>query len=178
MSTTKKWIVAGLLIIAVAVVWFAAVDFLCIIETCPHCLFQRNVVQYRVLGVPLCKRTSQNDTLITLVARDLGVPCQHDSMNRMQKERRLGLCVPWGTNFQGTVGLAGDLTWYNKEVSSRVAALSSRRPEVRDEFRIRVLERGDMEYWRRFIGDVKNAGATNTPETDRMGGPSDEGAGL
>ncbi len=70
------------LIVLLPFVWFAAVDRSWFVEDCPDCEFGRDIVQYRILTIPVREEIDEYRPVVQRIAEDLGVPCRHQNSSR------------------------------------------------------------------------------------------------
>jgi hypothetical protein len=160
--------------VAAVLVWFLGVDRSWFVEDCPSCGFGRDILQYRVLGIPVHERIREDTTLRQRVAADLGVPCTHPKLERWHKYRWWGLCICACPRISGTHRLVGDTSWYDDAVVAKVENLAETNPSLRDEFAERVLVKRDMDYWKEFVGQLKGEGPQQpAAQLQSEGAPSD-----
>ncbi|MCE9552534.1 MAG: hypothetical protein K8T91_04035 [Planctomycetes bacterium] len=141
----------GGIIALLIVVWFASVDWWYFIEGCPDCGFHHTVLQYRLCGHPL-NTTFHNPyhPIAEHVARDLGIPCSHPRMDRMEIQRWRGLCFCTSPCANPPSFLIAYDGWYDTTVQVRIQALVAQDPTVRDEFRRRIMIDRDATWWGTF----------------------------
>ena len=97
------------------VVWFLAVDESWFVDTCPECRWSADVLQIRVIGVPIRERRVSFDSLIYLISQDLDIPCHHGQLSRFHRRRWWGLIICYAPCYTGTVGIVDDTRWYGEE---------------------------------------------------------------
>ncbi len=101
----------GLLAMSVAVaVWFSSVEWAWLVEDCPVCGHGADVWEWRFFSAIPRRITREFPTVTELIARDLGIPCQHEQTTRWTRNRRFGGCL-WGERFNGIHRLS-DPPWY------------------------------------------------------------------
>lgn len=145
---------AGIAVAAIAA-WFLAVDFSWFEENCPACLETRTVLQYRFSGYALHEETQVRPSVIQRASVDLGVPCSHDVIDRWHKHRWWGMLLCYYPCSNGTIGLVGDPTWYDRNLAAKIKSLRVTRPEVSAEFRQRVLIEHDQKYWQHLLEEIE-----------------------
>ena len=160
--------IAAFLIFAAVVFWFTAVDWSWFVDECPDCGYDRDVFQDRIFGHPVSERFAERVTLTQLVSIDLGVECTHPHMQRWHKHRWWGLCVCKSPCLNGSYTLLWDYSWYDANVSSKIAALAERDPTLKTRYVERVLRDHDYDYMRSVL---KEAGVKGP---DRSESESDE----
>jgi hypothetical protein len=88
-----------LMLVASGLAWFSVVDWSVWWECCQNCGDHRHVEGLRIVGIPIvATHYSFHTDNVSLIRRDLGVPCTHD-FARMQLARAWGLAIrarPWG----------------------------------------------------------------------------------
>lgn len=152
----RRAIILGFLVCGLAILWFVGVDRSWFIEGCEDCLFHRDIVQYRIFGIPIHERSDERNSLIQLVARDLGAPCAHRGFYRLHKHRWWGLCYLGWPKIDGTFALGStEESWYNEDVADKLKAVALVNPTLGEEFRRRVLYRHDWNYWRCFGRELR-----------------------
>src|SRR2546426_12696089 len=87
--------------------WFLGVDRSWFVETCPTCGYGRDVLQFRVLTIPLHERTQDYVTLLQRVAADVGAGCSHPGLKRYHKHRYWGPCICARPCINGTDRIVG-----------------------------------------------------------------------
>jgi hypothetical protein len=151
-------VLLGIAIAATAIAgWFLAVDFSWFEESCPACLESRTILQYRVCGCAVHEDTQVRPSVIQRASADLGVPCSHPAVERWHKHRWWGLAVCRCPCINGTVGVAGDPAWYDRNLAAKVKSLRASRPEISEEFRRRVLVDHDREYWQALLAEMESS---------------------
>jgi len=140
--------------LVLVLVWFLGVDRSWFVETCGDCYSSRDVIQYRFLTVPFSERVVEQESPISRVARDLGVPCPHRNLTRWQKERWWGLlfcCCPCKS---GITSLTWDERLYDERTIAIIKSLVKSNPELPEEFYRRILVEHDLKYWEQFKEQV------------------------
>ncbi|MHC4721366.1 MAG: hypothetical protein ACYS6I_01520 [Planctomycetota bacterium] len=136
-----------LFLLLVTIFWFLAVDASLFIETCRDCFFYREDLQFRLFTFPIFKKEFVQLSSIIMVARDLGVACEHPNLKRWHKTRMWGLIFRGFPCINGTTVIAWDSKSYDKGVTDRLNSLVESDPQLPQEFQQRVLIERDMEYW-------------------------------
>jgi hypothetical protein len=139
-----------LFLLLVAICWFLAVDASLFIETCRDCFFYREDLQFRLFTFPIFKKEFVQLSSILMVARDLGVACEHPNLKRWHKTRVWGLIFRGFPCINGTTFLAWDPKSYDERVADRLKYLVESDPQLPQEFQQRVLIEHDIEYWHRL----------------------------
>jgi hypothetical protein len=145
--------------------WFLAVDLSWFVEDCPACGYGRDILQYRVFGIPIHEQSRESITLLQRVAADIGAECSHPNLERWHKYRFWGLCIPAWPCINGTYRLTGDYSWYDDEARSIVKEMGRATPSLRNEFADRVLKDHDWEYWKDFVKRLKTLQNSKTNST-------------
>jgi hypothetical protein len=83
----------ALSIVAVVVIWFAAVDWHWSIGHCSVCWSCRDKFQYRLLGIPISTRFRERRSTLQLALTDLCVPCAHEQCKLNLVQRHWGLLI-------------------------------------------------------------------------------------
>lgn len=134
-------------ILGVIVVWFVAIDKSYFVETCNDCFWRKNIVKYRLFHIPLSQRITERDSLISKVAYELEVPCQHLHIQHFYKQRWWGLVFCYCPCESGIDGLFSDEQQAFEGIHSKIKSLVEDDPNLPDEFKQRVLVEHDIEYW-------------------------------
>jgi hypothetical protein len=138
--------------------WFLLVHRLLEGHECNVC--HRYIIQERieVIRIRVAFHELCNDpTLITLMASDLGFPCNHpDSSDWEPWEDYWGAyyCVH---PFRGTAHLSVGSQWeqwYRDVVRPRLFAAQHDNPKLAEEFRQRVMLDRDRKYWTHFTDEI------------------------
>ncbi len=133
-------------IIVLVAIWFLGVDWSWFVHNCPDCGYDKDIAQYRFLTIPIRETTYEFPTIAQRVAEDLGVPCTHKNSIRWHKHRWWGLLVCKAPCINGTLRLVGDDSWYDHEISTKVAALAADDSSIRNEFVRNVLKNHDFGF--------------------------------
>lgn len=147
-----KWPWSVLMLLsAVLLVWFAAVDLTVDSHYCEHCHRHRieaayRLYRWRIRPLP----TNIHSTMTSDVAADLGVPCQHHE-HSFQKLRFWGLVYPYPA-LSGICCLSGDVTY--EELRPAVQEMLSEDPELPKTFRQKVLYEHDSNYTQQFYSEA------------------------
>jgi hypothetical protein len=151
----RRHVIVALSGVAALALWFLAVGRSWFVEKCPTCGYNRDVLQFRVLTIPLNERGRDFLTLLQKVAADLGASCTHPKLTRYHKHRYWGLCICAFPCINGTDGVVADISWYDDIASARVREMAAANPSLREEFVERAMTRRDWEFWRAFIERLK-----------------------
>jgi len=149
MKRSKKKIYL-LILIGLTLLWFLGVDMVFYNDTCLYCGRHRDVIQYRVLGIPIHESSLGYYAITNSIASDLGAPCLHNDTMRLPLNHWLGLCVRMlpCLNIDWTLG--DDDSWYNDEIKAKVKEKAANNPRMGPEFRENVLRDNNLNYWYRF----------------------------
>ena len=147
----RKPIIVLLSLILVLAFWFLTVDFSWFVETCPECGFGRDIVQYRVLTMPVYQRTKDYDSLLSKIASDIGAECTHPQIERWHKQRYWGLLICACPCINGITRLTGGDASYDKKARSLVRDRVKNNPSLQAEIAERVLKNRDWVYWDAFL---------------------------
>jgi hypothetical protein len=135
--------------------WFLGVDCSWFVETCPDCLFGRDIIQVRVLTIPIYQRTQVSETLLSKIAADVGAECQHPKLTRWHKARYWGLIICACPCIGGIHRMGGGDEWYDDKARLIVKDMAKNNPSLRDEITERVFKNHDWEYWKAFLYRVR-----------------------
>ena len=142
------------LAIGLAGLWFVAVEKSVYVDSCPDCFSVAFVVQYKVVGVVVSEKTDKiPQTLMEQAASCLGVPCFHPRVDRWQKSRYWGLLICGWPCIDGALNLdlVGDQSPEFVEVlGNALRRLEKQNPNLAAEFKERVLEKHDLDYWQQL----------------------------
>lgn len=147
-SRRLVWPSLGLL--AGAILWFASVDKAWSVVACPDCGLSRDVIQYRVFGVPIAETEFDHPTQRQEVATLLGAPCAHDRAVKERKQTWWGLVFCACPCINGTSRLDVNHPLADR-VKQRLKTLGATAPKDAAEFGRRVLRGHDYEFYRRFM---------------------------
>jgi hypothetical protein len=156
---------AMMALLGIGVLWMVAVDRSWVRELCPDCELDRDILQYRVLRIPIHEEiVAEHLTATCRIATDLGIPCQH-CFQRVLMTRYWGLFFPAHPCFCGTVRLTST-EWYDDGMAEIVRARGQESPGLAEEFRRRVLVEHDDKYAYTFFVDLKRRKASSSqPQT-------------
>lgn len=148
----RRLIIAGSVLVTAVAGWFLCVDWSWFLGSCPHCGYLKNVLQYRVLGIPVLGRILEEETLIQRMAADLGVPCRHPELVLFHKHRWWGLCYCAAPCVNGLWNIDGggswEESWYDEAAVRRLRSLAEKDPHFASEFHQRVIRDYDGDYLR------------------------------
>jgi hypothetical protein len=137
----------GLLALNIAVaVWFSSVEVALVVENCPACGHGTDIHESRYFSVAPSRVAREFPTATELIARDLGIPCQHEQTTRWMKIRLFGGCLR-GEYFPGIYRLS-DGPWYPPCARDAVRSWAAKDPNFIRNFRERALEGRDPGYMR------------------------------
>lgn len=156
----RRVIILPLIVILSIALWFLGVDKSWFVEGCEDCNFNRDVVQYRIFGIPIHEIVREYHPVYARVGRDLGAPCPHQHHFRWHKHRWWGLWYCAWPCINGTYYLSADDTWYSAELIAKVKAKATIDPKLAEEFRQRVVYDHDWDYWNRFKAELLSGGTT------------------
>jgi hypothetical protein len=146
----------GLLALNIAVaVWFSSVEVALVVENCPACGHGTDIHESRFFSVAPSRVAREFPTATELIARDLGIPCQHEQTTRRMKNRLFGGCL-WGENFVGIHRLS-DAPWYPPCARDAVRSWATKDPNFIRNFRDLALERRDIAYMMTLIVRMHDA---------------------
>lgn len=147
----------------VAAIWFACVDWSWFIESCPDCMYQCSVYQYRVCGYAISESDDPTPTAMQRVTADLGQPCTHGSLTRWHKHRWWGLLICGKPCINGILNVSDDLSWYDDSVTERLRRIAEDDPALAGTFYDRVILNHDWDYWHKFIDEIDLRHASHEP---------------
>jgi hypothetical protein len=156
-------------------VWFSSVELAFIVETCPACGHGTDIHEARLFSIIPRRIVRDFPTVTELIARDLGIPCQHQETMRWMRNRLFGGCL-WGEDFRGIHRLS-DPPWYPPCARDVVRSWATRDPTFVRNFRERALEGRDPGYVRTLVVRMYDAcpvdrlPANPYPEYQRAVGP-------
>ena len=151
----RKITIVLLSLIFIVAFWFLGVDCSWFVEECPDCLFGRDIIQYRVLTIPIYQRTEDSETLLSKIAADVGAECKHPKLTRWHKHRYWGLIFCAWPCINGIYRMSDSHPWYDDKARTIVKDMVKTNPSLRDEIAERVLKNHDWEYWKVFLDRVK-----------------------
>lgn len=153
---SRRCFVCAVMVLVVIFIWFVGVDKSWFLETCDDCGFQRDIIQYRLFTMPITENVSEDEEIIGRIARDLGAPCPHRSIQRFHKHRWWGLCFCACPCINGTFGLSGDDSWYDEAVVEKLKGLTVSNPKIGEEFRQRAIYDGEVNFRWRFMRELRD----------------------
>jgi hypothetical protein len=137
----------GLLALTIAVaVWFSSVEVALVVEDCPACGHGTDIHESRFFSVTPSRVAREFPTVSELIARDLGIPCQHEQTTRWMRIRLFGGCLR-GEYFPGIYRLS-DPPWCPPCARDAVRSWAAKDPNFIRNFRDLALERRDTAYMR------------------------------
>lgn len=152
---------AVLAILGLVVCWMLFVDLSLFVESCPDCHLYHDVLQFRVLGIPVHEIIRPADATFARVAEDLGHPCPH-RFQRWHKVRLWGLVYARWPNINGITRLTGGDeredgvdTWYDDRAAAIVRAAGKSTAGLGDEFFRRACLDKDWCYLWKFMDAVR-----------------------
>jgi hypothetical protein len=125
------------------------------VEECPACGHGTDINESRFFSVTHSRVAREFPTVRELIARDLGIPCQHEQTTRWMKNRLFGGCL-WGENFVAIHRLS-DAPWYSPCARDAVRSWATKDPNYIRNFRDLALERRDTAYMRTLIVRMHDA---------------------
>jgi hypothetical protein len=155
--------------------WFSSVELAFIVDNCPVCGHGTDIHESRFFSVIPSRVTYEFPTVAELIARDLGIPCQHEQTSRWMRNRLFGGCL-WGENFVG-IHRIGDSRWYPPCARDAVRSWATKDPNFTRTFRQRALEAHDLGYVRTLVlllyeaCPVDQLPSNPYPEYQRAAGP-------
>ncbi|HVU09151.1 MAG TPA: hypothetical protein VHG89_11475 [Verrucomicrobiae bacterium] len=133
--------------------WFLCVDGIIFVESCPDCMYGRDVFKIRIFTIPIYQHTIDEHTSITQrIAMDLGAECKHPNLSGYEKWRFWGFLIPQEVH-PGIDWMTGD-DWYDDKARAIVKEMVKTNPSLRDEFANRVLKNHDWKYLKAFVQKV------------------------
>lgn len=127
-------------------------------EYCPDCGWERDCLDYRIMGFPVHTDNKDTSLTATLALRDLGLGCRHVKMEAATYERL------WG----GVLGPRSHICnlrldnryMYTQAVSRRVKQSGESDPGLAQKLKKRYLINGDADYfWENLLIDWVTLGA-------------------
>ena len=134
--------------------WLLGVDCSWFVEECPDCSFGRDIIQYRILTIPIYQRSREYNSVLQKIATDIGAECEHPNLVRWHKHRYWGLLICAYPCINGTYRMSGDDSWYDNKARAIVKEMVRANPSLRDEFAERVLKNHDWKYLKVFVQKV------------------------
>ena len=133
--------------------WFLCIDGAIFVESCPDCLYGKDVYQIKIFAIPIYQHTIDEHTLITQrIAIDLGAECKHPNLSGYEKWRFWGLLIP--QELHPGIDWMTDDDWYDDKARDVVKEMVKTNPSLRDEFANRVLKNHDWKYLKSFVRQV------------------------
>jgi hypothetical protein len=140
----------GLLALDIVVaVWFSSVEVASVVARCAACGHATDINESRFFSVFASRVAREFPTVTELIARDLGIPCQHEQTTRWLRNRVFGGCL-WGENFIGIYHLS-DPPPYPPCARDAVRSWATKDPNFIRNFRDRALEGRDQGYMRALV---------------------------
>ena len=134
--------------------WFVCVDRRCILEACPDCTSDRDIVQYRVFrATVLSRNVASHVSPESTVATALGRPCPHKGRKVVCTNTFRGLVCPAGPVTGITPGLAVG-RWFDDAAARALKAWARTSPKLADEYYQKVIVEHDSEYIRWFFKEL------------------------
>lgn len=150
MTKTKRFFISIFIIIALIIIWFAGIEKSCYIEGCSDCIYQANVIRYRIFGITVHQSTEEYNTIIRTVLNDLGHPCPHNNKFSHYKCKYYGLLICKTIEEEETEILIGNDSWYTEDIARKVKQLGKDDPEFAREFYHQMVELQNYSFWRKF----------------------------
>jgi hypothetical protein len=122
-------------VVALAAIWFLAVDWSWFIVRCPDCGYGQDVLQHRVFCIPVHTQVVEQPTRVQFVLKDLGCPCDHSNSDRWHKHRFWGLVLCACPCINGITWLADDTDSYTEEMAANVRRVGEENPSLPPNFR-------------------------------------------
>lgn len=149
----RKLLITFSALILFLIFWFLCVDGVIFVESCPDCLYGRDVYQIRVFTIPVYQHTEEYTSILQKITIDLGTECKHPNLSRYQKWRFWGVLIPQELH-PGIDRLSGGDDWYDDKARAIVKEMVKTNPSLRGEFANRVLKNHDSEYLKGFVQRV------------------------
>lgn len=149
----RRPVILGSSVIAAVVGWFVCVDWSWFREECPHCGFTRDVLQYRLLTLPIHERTLDTPTVTQQIAAELNVPCQHAGLKRWHKHRRWGLWYCASPCINGLYSI-DDVSSLDVNAISRLRILAEKNPNLGIEFHERAIQGHDHNFESELVRQI------------------------
>ena len=135
--------------------WFLGVDKSVFLEECSDCLYQKDIIQYRIFTIPVHQKEIEHHSFLELTALALEAPCPHRNLQRWHRHRRWGLCFCAYPCINGIQGLDTDLeSWYTEDLITKLKSKLAEDPTLGKEFRQRVLYDHDNRYLEDFKAEI------------------------
>lgn len=150
-SVRRRLLVFASSLAAAAAFWFLAVHLTWHVEHCPVCLMDRDVVALRVCWIPVRTWKRCHPSGWQKCAETLGVPCEHENLERWLKQCRWGLLVVTGPDAMYHMG---EMFWFTGNVARALRVWGTEDPTLAETFRRKVLVERDIEYWRTFSKEL------------------------
>jgi hypothetical protein len=136
-------------------VWFSSVEVAFVVENCPTCGHGTDIYEARFFSIIRRRMTRDFPTVTELIAKDRGIPCQHQLAMRWMRNHQFGGCL-WGENFIGIHRLSGP-PWYPLCARNAVRSWAAQDPGFIRNFHERALEGQDREYVKTLIFQMYDA---------------------
>lgn len=141
--------------IAVIAVLFGVSNIVHYHKRCSRCGYDRYISEYRLLGMRLGERMGcERPTLVYQTSVYLGVPCKHDFSPIIKTYRQ----APYGKNFWKRHDFPDLQTpvRFDNEIVERMKSAVMNNPGLAEDFRGRVLYRGDGIFWPRLLKELND----------------------
>ena len=154
-------------IVAILVVWFAAIRESVYVEACVHCGSLRTTTETRLFGLLVSHKTqSARDSFVSQVATDLGMPCPH-TFERGLYARRYGLV--WSVCYHNdwmlhplAPGVVPE--WYAQNTSRIIGGLKKDGGRILNDFSDKAIMNFDRDYWHRLCDRMEELCQQTTRE--------------
>ena len=152
----KFWILLRIPIglLSLVAIWFLAVDWSWFQWDCQDCHTDKDIIQYRILGLPITNEVYDEESFFNIALTDLGVPCLHANTTYFYKHRLWGLtlcaCPCW--NF--TEGGYGPDERYTQTISARVRERGRSDPVFAAEVHNQLVKKHNFVFfWDALMAD-------------------------
>ncbi len=150
----RKLIIIFSAVIVFSAFWFLCIDGAIFVESCPDCLYGKDVYQIKIFTIPIYQHTIDEHTSITQrIAIDLGAECKHPNLSGYEKWRFWGLLIPQELH-PGIDWMSGGDDWYDDKARVIIKEMVKTNPSLPDEFANRVLKNHDWKYLHSFVLQV------------------------
>ena len=141
-------------LLSLVVIWFLAVEWSWFVWECPDCLSNKEICEYRVLGLTISGKTHDYTSTHGIVLSDLGVPCPHANAASWHKHRLWGLVFCICPCWNGTLGLSSDNSWYSNSVRRSILERGRSDPSFADEVYRQTVTRNNFRFlWDAVFAD-------------------------
>ncbi len=154
--TKRRKPLLGVALLTLPVLWFACFDKSWFVGECKHCGSGQDIVQFRIVGIPLYEYAYDYETEIQKISIALGNPCLHRSYRTWHRHRYWGMlycAAPCHNGIDRAIGK----NWATGKFLEQVKASAVLDPELPQQFKQRVLIEQDWKYLKAFKESIEGS---------------------